>query len=171
MHYLKVFILSAFLFYISPALSMSRDTAPEPGKFAPPVELYDLSGKAVSLKDFKGKVVLLNFWATICAPCVAEMPSLNNLYESLKADGLVVIAVAIDSNDKPVREFVANKRIAFPVLLDREKEVFFDNYAGPSLPASFIIDRDGRIIEKYSGAKEWDAPEIKARMMRILKQK
>jgi peroxiredoxin len=139
-----------------------------PGKQAPGFELTGLDGKPVSLGQFKGSVVLLNFWSTLCGPCVAEMPSLNRLYLSLKDRGFAVVSVAIDTSDKPVREFVSAKSIAFTVLVDREKEVFFDDYAGPSLPASYLIDRDGTILETVNGAREWDSQDMKSRVLRAL---
>jgi peroxiredoxin len=139
-----------------------------PGKQAPAFELTDLSGKTVSLTQFKGKVVLLNFWSTLCGPCVAEMPSLNRLHLSLKDRGFEVLSVAIDASDKPVREFVSAKKIAFTVLVDREKEVFFDDYAGPSLPASYLLDRNGVILETVNGPREWDLPDMKNKVQNAL---
>ncbi len=151
--------------------SWAAETGLTAGKQAPAFELRDLGGSTVSLAQFKGKVVLLNFWSTLCAPCVAEMPSLNRLSLSLKEQGLVVLSVAIDSTDGPVRDFAANTKISFPVLVDREKEVFFDDYAGPSLPASYLIDRNGVIVETVSGAREWDSPEMKNKVLSVLERK
>ena len=140
------------------------------GMLAPSFELKDLSGKTVTLSDYRGKVVLLNFWSTLCAPCVAEMPSLNRLHDALRDKGFHVIAVSIDGPDRPVKNFVSEKRIAFTVLRDPEKEVFFDLYAGPSLPASYLIDKSGAIAGKENGSREWDSPEIKKEIMKLLKK-
>lgn len=152
-----------------PQFVLAAETGPAAGKLAPPVELADLSGKTVKLSDFAGKIVVLNFWSTLCGPCTAEMPSLNSLAAAFKAEGLVVLGVAIDKSDKPVRAFVAEKKIAYPILLDFEKEVFFDNYAGPSLPATYLIGRDGIIIEAFTGARDWASQEIKSRIAALLK--
>jgi peroxiredoxin len=146
----------------------AADIGIEPGKAAPAIELEDLSGKTVALSEFGGRVVLLNFWSTLCAPCREEMPSLNRLHAALEGRGFLVLSVSIDSSDKLVREFVSAHKIAFPVLLDREKEVFFDEFAGPSLPASYLIDKNGVIRETFSGPREWDSPEMKAKVLKLL---
>jgi peroxiredoxin len=161
-------IVLAVLCFLAPNHASAGEGGLTPGKQAPGFELRDLGGKPVTLAQFKGSVVLLNFWSTLCGPCVAEMPSLNRLYLSLKDRGFEVVSVAIDASDKPVREFVGEKKIAFTVLVDREKEVFFDDYAGPSLPASYLIDRNGTILETASGAREWDSPDMKNRVLHAL---
>jgi peroxiredoxin len=154
-----------------PAREMrAAEVGPDIGKHAPSFELRDLSGKTSTLSEYRGKVVLLSFWSTLCVPCTAEMPSLNRLHTALGDKGLHVIAVSIDSSDRPVKDFVAEKRIAFTVLRDPEKEVFFDEFAGPSLPAGYLIDRNGTIMEKFSGPREWDSPEIKDKIMKLLKK-
>lgn len=135
---------------------------------APDFELKDLEGKRVSFKDFKGKVVLLNFWATWCAPCRAEMPSLENLYRSFKGKGLVVIGVSVDNSDNSVRSFVRQKKITFPILLDSKKEVSFDDYGVIGLPVTFLIDQKGIIVEKVFGERQWDSEEIKEKIKRLL---
>ncbi|HEX9021908.1 MAG TPA: TlpA disulfide reductase family protein [Nitrospirota bacterium] len=158
-------LISAGAFAVS---SSAAGLGTDPGKQAPPVELPDLAGRTVSLSQFKGKVVLLNFWSTLCAPCTAELPSLDRLSTALRGEGLVVLAVAIDASDKPVREFAAKNKFALTVLLDREKEVFFDQYAGPGLPATYFIDRNGIIVEKFSGPREWDSPDMKKKIRKLL---
>ena len=154
-----------------PAREMhAAEVGPDVGKHAPSFELRDLSGKTATLTAFKGKVVLLNFWSTLCVPCTAEMPSLNRLHAALGDKGLHVVAVSIDSSDRPVKDFVAEKRIAFMVLRDPEKEVFFDEFAGPSLPASYLIDRNGIIMEKFNGPREWDSPDMQEKILKLLKK-
>ncbi len=140
-------------------------------KPAPAFTLPDINGKKVSLSDFKDKVVLLNFWATWCGPCKAEMPSLNNLSTTFKNEGFVVLAISIDPSDKPVRSFVLEKGITFPVLMDPDKEVYFDLYAIFALPTSFLIDRNGIIVEKIMGDREWDSPEMKDKVLRVLRKR
>src|SRR5208337_2623613 len=98
--------------------STSKDTSPEVGKHAPTFELKDVNGRTVTLAEYTGKVILLNFWATFCDPCKAEMPSLNKLYAAFKAEGFLVLAVSIDTSESPVRSFLSAKGINFPVLMD-----------------------------------------------------
>lgn len=168
-----VSIITVFILFLGLSFMQARaaDRRPEAGKLAPPIELADLTGRNVSLSQFKGKIVILNFWSTRCAPCTAEMPSLNRLFLALREQGLQVLAVAIDASDAPVRDFAAAKRLAFTVLVDKEQEFFFDEYAGPSLPASYIIDRNGVIVEKFSGPREWDSPDMKNRVLKLLEKR
>ena len=162
-----------FLFFSPlPALeTAAAGNVQESLKPAPTFELPDINGKKVSLTDFKGKVVLINFWATWCGPCKAEMPSLNSLYSTFKNDGFVVLAVSIDTSEKPVKSFVSEKGIAFPVLMDPEKEVYFDDYAVFAMPTSFLIDRKGMIAEKFIGERVWDSQEIKDKVVSVLRKK
>jgi peroxiredoxin len=165
-------ILSAFLVALllvpSFAVASSSDVGPNIGKKAPSFELNSLDGKKVGLSDYSGKVVLLNFWASWCGPCKAEMPSLNALYTELKDRDFVVLAVSIDSSEGPVRSFRTEKGLAFPILMDPEKEVYFDDYAVFALPTSFLIDADGVVREKFMGEIQWDAPAVKQRIIRHL---
>jgi peroxiredoxin len=141
---------------------------PRIGKPAPDFALNDINGKKVTLSEYKGNVIILNFWATFCGPCKEEMPSLNNLFLAFKKDGLIVLAVSTDDSEKPVQSFIKAKGLAFPVLLDKDQQVFFDRYAVLGLPTTFIIDRDGIIREKILGDRPWDAPEMKAKIGALL---
>lgn len=143
----------------------------ETGKLAPLFELPDINGKNVLLSGFRGNIVLINFWATWCGPCRAEMPSLNNLYNALKDKGLVVIAISSDTSEKPVRSFVSDKKISFPVLMDKEKSVSFDLYGIVGIPITFVLDRNGIVVEKIIGEREWDAPKMKDKITRILERR
>src|SRR3989337_2651577 len=108
--------LTLLFLFLSPLPTLetaAAGNAQESLKPAPAFELPDINGKKVSLTDFKGKVVLINFWATWCGPCKAEMPSLNSLYSTFKNEGFVVLAVSIDTSEKPVKSFVSEKGIAF----------------------------------------------------------
>lgn len=164
MHFTAAFLL--FLSLVAPPASGA-----EAGSPALAFELADLSGKVVSLTEYRGKVVLLNFWSALCAPCVAEMPSLNALHISLQDKGLQVIAVSIDASDRLVKEFLIKQPVAFPVLMDREREVYFDVFAAPVLPVSYLLDRDGIVRETFNGPREWDSPVIKAKMVKLLAEK
>lgn len=144
---------------------------PEVGKIAPSFELKDISGNKISLPQTRGKVVLLNFWATTCGPCREEMPSMNRLYSELKDRGFVVLAVSIDRSEKAVRSFASEQGLSFPVLMDVEREVFFDHYAVTGLPTTFLIDRSGVIAERVIGQAEWDSPELRQRVLRLINRK
>ncbi len=139
-----------------------------PGSRAPDFTLNDVLGNKVSLSSFRGRVTILNFWATWCGPCKAEMPSLNNLYLEFRNRGLAVVAVSIDTTEKPVLSYISQTKPAFPILMDKNKEVYFDDYAGMGLPETFIIDRKGMLIEKIMGEQEWDSPKMKEKILDLL---
>lgn len=148
--------------------AISVETAPEVGKLAPAFSLKDINGKKVSVSDLRGKVVLLNFWATTCGPCKTEMPSMSRLYTELRDRGFVVLAVTIDTSEKAVMSFVSAAGVSFPVLLDKDKDVYFDDYAVLGLPTTFLIDKNGIIAEKFVGERDWDSPSIKNKIISLL---
>lgn len=140
----------------------------EVGRYAPSIDLHDLAGSAISLESLRGSVVLLSFWSTNCTSCMAKMPSLNRLHDAFKEKDFQVISVAVDQKDQPVRDYVLKNNIAFAVLLDKDKEVFLDRYDSPGLPATYLIDQDGVIVEKFNGLAVWDAPDMKSRVLMLL---
>ena len=135
----------------------------EPPKPAPASVFSDLEGQARSLADFRGQVVLLNFWATWCAPCIREMPSLDRLQASLGPEGLKVIALSVDRGGAHVvAPFL--ERLGIEHL-----EVFLDpsnqtgrSYAVPGLPTTYLVDHRGRIVGALAGPAEWDSPDAEA---------
>jgi peroxiredoxin len=120
------------------------------GDLAPDFELIDLDGSKVTLSDFRGQVVLLNFWAVWCSYCRAEFPVLQAFYERHQNDRFVVLAINIQESKELVSEYVGETGLTFPVLLDRWGEVTA-RYRVRGLPTSFLVDREGRILEKHIG--------------------
>jgi peroxiredoxin len=112
--------------------------------------LQDLEGSEISLSDFKGNGVVLNFWATYCPPCEKEMPYLNNVYQEYKEKGIKILAVNAKEPRIIVSPYVEEKNLSFPILLDRTGTTI-DQYKILNLPVTFFIDEDGVIIEKFSG--------------------
>jgi len=126
---------------------------------APDFVSENLHGGNNSLADYKGKVVLLNFWATWCMPCRAEMPGMETLWQKYKEQGLVVVAVSNDEGSKArVETFSKLLDLSFPILLDPKGEVN-DLYKVSSMPTSFLIDGSGKIISRIVGTEEWSSPE------------
>ena len=124
------------------------------GKTAPAFELKDSSGKTVALSSFAGKVIILNFWATRCPPCLEEMPSLNALYNAYKDKELVVIAISTDRNNDEVKEAVQANGLEFAVLYDNNHEAK-SKYNVFALPTSFIINKEGLIADTIIGGRNW----------------
>ncbi len=145
---LMVFLLCALL----PSCKKEEMQAPPKEKpaAAAPLSLPDLSGKTVSLADFKGKPVVLNMWASWCVPCRAEMPELEKMYEARKSSGLVVIAVNFKESNDTATKFVAKNGLTFTVLLD-EHGVIEKDYQLFGLPTTYFIDKSGIIQHTYMG--------------------
>ena len=128
------------------------------GKPAPDFDTVDLEGKAWSLSKLKGKVVFVNFWATWCAPCREEMPSMQRIYAKLPKDKFTMIALF--NRDKPaaVKNFVTKLGLTMPILSD-EYNFAGTKYGLTGLPETFIVDKQGVIREKVIGPAQWDSPE------------
>ena len=126
------------------------------GKPAPDFALTDLNDKSHRLSDFRGKVVFLNFWATWCAPCREEMPSMEVLNKNFEKDGLVILAVSIDrvTTTKDIPPFVKSLNLTFPVLID-SWGVTDKPYKRLGVPETFIIDQQGIVREIIIGPKDW----------------
>ena len=122
-------------------------------------QLEDLNGETVTLSELQGQVVFLNFWATWCGPCRLEMPDMEGLHQALGDEGLHLLAVNIREEPEPVRRFMTSLGLSFDVVMDVSGEVA-KTYAASSLPMTYLIDRDGTILARAIGAREWKGPEI-----------
>ena len=127
---------------------------PWPGGATPPLALQDLDGRPQALEHYRGKVVLINFWATWCEPCRAEMPSINRLRASLGAQPFEVLAVNLGEGETRIRRFLAQVPLDFPVLLDRDSAVS-KAWRARVLPMSFLVGPDGRIRYTVLGEYDW----------------
>jgi peroxiredoxin len=132
----------------------------ETGRPAPDFRLPGLDGKLVGLSDFRGKVVLVNIWATWCPPCVDEMPSLEKLYQQLKGENFEILAVSIDaSGGETVAPFMKKHNLTFPALVDTQGTTR-NIYKTTGVPESFIINRQGFLVKKIIGPLDWTSPEV-----------
>jgi thiol-disulfide isomerase/thioredoxin len=152
--------------------------AAEPPKFAglagdfspidPPLQMpapsfQDKLGQPVSLDAFHGKVVLLNFWATWCPPCVAEMPALDKLQADLGGDGFQVVAVSTDRQGiKVSAPFYRRIGLTHLALYNDTRGNLFNAFSGKNLPTSYLLDRDGRVVGSLEGPAQWDSDKAKA---------
>lgn len=146
---ISVMVLSGVL--LSGCAGSATDYGSEVGKLAPDFTLTGLNGKEVSLSDFRGQPVLLNFWATWCGPCRIEMPLLQAMYEKWTGEGLVFLAVNIQEDPARVREFIEGAGYTFPILLSPGNEVPLA-YNVRGIPATFFIDAEGVIRDIKIGA-------------------
>jgi peroxiredoxin len=135
---------------------------------APEFTLPDTGGRSLSLSAYRGKVVLLNFWATWCPPCRAEMPALNRLILETKGRGLEILGVSTDKSVNDVKKFLEKNKVDFPILHDGDLSVS-KLYKVFSMPTTFLIDRNGIIVEKFYGEYDWTEPETRGRIEELLK--
>ena len=126
---------------------------------APPLALRDLAGRPVDLAALRGQVVLVNFWATWCPPCVEEIPSLDRLHAQLAGRGFTVLAVDVGEDRATVERFLADRPVRFPVLLDPEG-ASFKTWKAYAFPTSVLLDRAHRARYAVYGAFAWDSPEV-----------
>ena len=133
----------------------------EIGNIIPDFSVTDLNGKSKNIKEFRGKTVMLNFWATWCPPCRAEMPSMEKLWNKSKNKNFVIIAVSVDqSPTSKVAEFIKTNKYTFPVFHDANGKLA-EMFLIRSIPTTYIVDKSGVILSKTMGAEDWSKLEVK----------
>jgi peroxiredoxin len=118
---------------------------------APALNVTSLDGKTLSLANYKDKVVLVDFWATWCKPCIDGMPEVDKLHKELSAKGLVVLGVSIDQDTKKVGPFAAKKRLSYDLVLDSKAKPTWQAFNVKAIPALFLIDKQGQIVAQWKG--------------------
>ena len=136
---------------------------------APPFTLPVRGGGSVDLASLKGHVVVINFWATWCPPCVAEMPALDRLHRALSRDGLVVLGVSVDEDEAVLTSFIEKGGLTLKVLRDPGGTVASGAYRATGYPETFVVDAKGVIVETYVGPADWDTPDALDHFRRLLK--
>jgi peroxiredoxin len=138
---------------------------------APDFTLEDMDAKQFSLKDYRGKVVLLNFWATWCPPCRREMPSMERLYRHFKDKNFVVLALNQMEDGDQVFTYTAELAVAptFPILFDKDSDVA-RAYSVLGLPTTYLIDKKGNIRFRAIGGREFDHPEVEKQIMQLIQE-
>lgn len=120
---------------------------------APDFSLKDLAGNPLSKESLKGKIVLLDFWATWCVPCRKAMPGLQSLHQKFAGQGFAVVGISIDEGgETKVKKYVASKKIIYPIAVDSEKSPAWDAFRIKAVPAAYLLDREGRIVAQWTGA-------------------
>lgn len=131
-----------------------NDHVAKEGDTAPKFSIRTDSGREVSQTDFGGKLLVLNFWATYCKPCVEEVPSLDALQRRFAGQGLVVLGISTDTDARAYRQFIAKNRLSFETALEGSQKINAD-YGTYLYPETYIIDRSGRIVKKVIGKENW----------------
>jgi thiol-disulfide isomerase/thioredoxin len=134
-------------------------SVPKQSMTADDFELASLAGVKVKLSAYRGRVVFLNFWATWCPPCRAEMPSMERLHQLLGAKGLAIVAVDLQEPRETVQQFAKDNALAFTILLDTRGDVG-GAWGAQSIPTTYLIDRKGAILARSVGSREWDGADM-----------
>ena len=140
------------------------------GERAPEIGLNDLNGNRITLASLRGKVVLVDFWASWCEPCAEEMPVLERLYTQYRSQGFEIVGVSQDRTEGNVRGFLREHRVSFPIVHDGAHAVA-GRYRPPRMPSSFIIDRSGVVRHVHEGSRSGDARQMEQEIRALLAQR
>ena len=156
-------LLAALLFVIYDGI---REKVVEPGDSAPQFAITADNGRRVSRDDFGGRLLVLNFWATWCPPCIEEMPSLDRLQRNLAASGVVVLGVSVDKDQQAYRQFLDRAGVSFLTARDPQNKINAE-YGTFKYPETYIIS-GGKVLEKVVGPRNWTDPEMVNRVKALL---
>ncbi len=159
-------LLPAILLLLFSSLTLSQQagkglTLLPDGPVAPDFELTDLDGNRHRLSDYRGQVLIINFWATWCPPCREEMPSMQRAWEQLEKEGILMFGIDVGESEDTIFQFTANYPVEFPLLMDLDSTVI-NQWPVVGLPTTFVVDPKGRIIYRAIGGREWDDPALLA---------
>ncbi len=165
----KIFVIIAIAFFIISAVSCKKKevevSPPSGGDIAPDFTLKDINGNTISLADYKGKVIIVEFWATWCPPCKELTPVLAELYERYKNRGFIILSLASDDEDA-VKSFAKKYEIPYPVLLADNETV--RQYGVSSIPIGFTINKEGRVVNRHIGNTPGIMQELASEIERLL---
>lgn len=163
---MRAMLLAALCLLLFAGQAAAQELKPYTGA-TPPLQLRDLDGKPHDLKDYRGKVVMVQFWASYCPPCLKEMPSMVRLKAKLTGKPFAILAVNMGESEKEVRDFLARVKTDFTILMDPEGRALaaWKVFVAPS---TFLVDPKGNIRYTLQGGAEWDAPEYVAKISELL---
>ena len=136
-----------------------HETVVNAGDKAPDFTITTDAGKTVTVHDFGGKMLLLNFWATWCPPCIEEIPGLNEMSRQLGPGGLVILGVSVDKDANAYKQFLARNPLAYLTARDPDEKINL-SYGTVQYPESYLIDQNGKVIEKYISSQAWASPQM-----------
>lgn len=154
--HILIILLGAVIIIAGFSLLNCNTKKTEPTSAAPDSELVDANNKPVNFSQFKGKIVLINNWASWCPPCIAEMPSIQNLKNNLNNKDYVFVMVSYDDKPEKALRFIQKKNFDFEVYFPGKKYPFHTE----SIPATFVLDANGKVIAEYNGMAQYDKPEV-----------
>ena len=164
---LSLFILTAAPLSIAQQAGKGLTQLPDRPQ-APDFVLTDIDGNQYRLSDYRGQVVITNFWATWCPPCRAEMPSMQRAWDQLEKEGILMIGINVGEDEDTIFQFTASYSVDFPLLMDQDSNVI-NQWPVRGLPTTFVVGPEGKIIYRAIGGREWDNLELLDRV-RALKQ-
>jgi cytochrome c biogenesis protein CcmG/thiol:disulfide interchange protein DsbE len=144
-----------------------RETIVIVGDTAPDFEITTDSGKRITRADFGGRLLVLNFWATWCPPCIEEMPSLDEFQKRMAASGVVVLGVSVDKSEPEYRQFLQKAKVAFLTARDPQA-VISAEYGTFKYPETYVIDSKGRVLQKHIGARLWTDEKLIQQIQALL---
>jgi peroxiredoxin len=163
---LRAILVGLTLGLIGTIVYSLRDTSAKEGAKAPQFSITTDAGRRVTATSFGGKVLILNFWATWCAPCIQEIPSLNEFQKEFAKDGVVVVAVSVDKSAQKYRNFLDHVHVSFETARDPTANLSAE-YGTFQYPESYII-KDGRVVRKLPNAENWLSDDMKQYMQTLL---
>jgi len=160
---LQAAIVACLLLMAWAVSRMFVETVVVAGDKAPAFSIKTDNGREITRDNFGGKLLVLNFWATWCPPCLEELPSLNQFQRELAGSGVVVVGVSVDQNVKAYRAFLNRAKVAFITARDPEASIP-SQYGTYQYPETYIIDNQGRVVEKVIGVRDWTDPAVISRV-------
>jgi len=159
-------LMAAGLVLLAALLIPARRSAPpRPGQPVPDFS-FTWQGRTYKLRELRGRVVVLNFWATWCSPCATEMPALERLHQALGEKGVYVLGISADEEAAAYEKFLRDNQLTFPTYRDAERKIA-TLYGTYMFPETFIIDPQGRLVQKVVGVQAWDDPEVMSFLARL----
>ena len=160
---LRIGILVLTVALVAVLASTLRDRLVVAGDSAPGFEVTTDSGRKIAVDNFGGRVLVVNFWATWCPPCISELPSLNALAAELKGSGVVFLGISVDKDKAAYDMFLKKVKLNFETSRDPEADISAD-YGTFKYPETYVISREGKVLEKFINEQPWMAPAIVARL-------